>query len=394
MLKVLHIIPSVSELRGGTTVAVIEIVQALRSCQVDAEILTTNDHGPGVLEVPCGEFLNYQDVPVLFFPRWSPSIRALSEYAVSQKLIKWLGSNINNYDLVHIHSLFSYACTFSARMARQKSFPYVISPHGHFSPWVINQKKLKKKVYNLFLENANLKQASLIHCTTKQEEQYVRDFGIDAPAVNIPLGINLTTPYPHAKVEVRKKYNISLAPETPIILFLSRIHPKKQLDFLINVLGNIKDENKFHLIIGGTGETAYCQEIEQLVKDLGLQENVTFTGFVTGEAKQLLLYGCDLLALPSLGENFGIAVAEAMEAGLAVMITPEVDIATDVIEGNAGLVVPSSLEKWKNGLQRLIKSPDLRREMGDNGQSLSRQRYNWNVIGPQFVEAYNSICRC
>ncbi|QJB28890.1 glycosyltransferase [Limnospira fusiformis] len=393
MAKVLHIIPSVSPIRGGTSVAVIEIVQALRNCQVEAEILTTNDSGPGVLEIPCGEFIDYQDVPVLFFPRWSPSVPALSEYAISRQLMQWLNAYIKGYDLVHIHSLFSYVCTFGARKARQKSIPYVISPHGHFSPWVINQKRLKKNIYNFLLENANLKKASLIHCTTRLEQKYVGDFGIDAPTVNIPLGIHFPTAYPNAKIALRDKYNISVGIETPIILFLSRIHPKKQLDFLLKVLANIQGENNFHLVIGGSGEPAYCQYIEGIISSLGLGEKVTFTGFVSGEDKQLLLYGCDFLALPSLGENFGIAVAEAMAAGLPVVITPEVEIAVDVIEENAGLVVPGTLDQWESALKQLINTPDIRREMGNNGQNLSRQRYNWNVIGPQFVEAYNSICQ-
>ncbi|MEI2421354.1 glycosyltransferase, partial [Arthrospira platensis SPKY2] len=100
------------------------------------------------------------------------------------------------------------------------------------------------------------------------------DFGIDAPTVNIPLGIHFPTVYPNAKMALRAKYNISVDMETPIILFLSRIHPKKQLDFLIKVLANLQGEDKFHLVIGGSGEPAYCQYIEGIISSLGLGENV------------------------------------------------------------------------------------------------------------------------
>ena len=88
-MRVLHLIPSISPHRGGPSQAVVEMVSALRQQGVDASIVTTNDDGPGVLaSLPLRRWHQHQGVPVLAFPRWSPPLRPLLEFAVAPALLR------------------------------------------------------------------------------------------------------------------------------------------------------------------------------------------------------------------------------------------------------------------------------------------------------------------
>ena len=108
-MRVLHLIPSISPLRGGPSQAVVSMVAALRQQGVDASILTTNDHGPGLqVGMPIGHWHQQealeQAVPVLAFDRWNPPLRVFREFAVSPGFSRWLGQNACQYDLVHVHA--------------------------------------------------------------------------------------------------------------------------------------------------------------------------------------------------------------------------------------------------------------------------------------------------
>jgi len=388
-MKVLHVIHSLSLVRGGPTVAALQLVKALRDSGVDAEAIATNDNGDGVLDVPLEEKIEYSGIPVRFFSRTPSRIKAIYEYGISQSLTRWLEANIHRYDLVKIHSLFTYVCTFSAIISRQHKVPYIIAPHGHFSPWVIGQKRLKKQVYAFLLERKNLHRAAAIHCLTDREAKYVRDYGVETPTFSLPLGIDPPDEIPQARKELRDRY--SLPESTPIILFLSRLHPKKRLDFLLQVLSEMKDSSPFHFLLAGSGDPDYVSYLSQRIDALNLRSRVTEVGFVRGRDKDLLLQGSDLFLLPSFGENFGIAVVEAAVSGLPMIITPEVEIASEIADANAGLIVPGQAEKWRRAIAQLLASVSQRQELGNNGRQLALKQYNWQAIGQQLAEIYQEI---
>lgn len=386
-MKVLHVIPSVSPTLGGPTQVVLNLVKALRKSNIEAEIVTTNDRGDNLLDVPLYQKIEYEQVPIWFLPRFSPPLK---EYIFSPAITQWLWQNMRNYDILDNHYLFSYASTCAGAIARWQNIPYTVRTMGQLAPWALAQSQRKKQLYSLLIERHNLHRAAAIHCTSQGEAEDVRNFGIKTPTVTLPLGVNQPVSFPDAKQKIREIYQIS--PTIPIVLFLSRLHYKKRPDLLISSLKKLALKHiKFHLILAGTGEQDYLEYLQNLVLKSGLINQTTFSGFVTGKDKDLLLQGSDLFVLPSFSENFGIAVAEALSHGLPVIITPDIQIAPEISLANAGLIVPGEEEAIANAIAQLLTNSEQRYQLSENGKNLVKQRYSWQTIASQLTEVYRII---
>lgn len=388
-MKILHVIPSISPSLGGPTEVVLNLVKALRECGVDTEIATTNDNGSDelVLNVPLNERVEYQQVPVWFLPRYS---HRMKEFIFSEALTRWLWQHIKDYHLLDIHYLFSYGSSCAGTIARWQGIPYTVRTMGQLEPWALAQSRLKKQIYTLLIERHNLNRAAAIHCTSASEAEDVRKFGIETPLITLPLGVNQANKLPEAKQKLHYVYGI--ASEIPVVLFLSRLHYKKRPDLLVRSLKQLAAQNdNFHLILAGAGEPDYIDSLKKLIANCGLTSQTSFAGFVTGEDKQLLLQGSDIFVLPSFSENFGIAVAEAMAVGLPVIVTPGVQIAPEIAQAKAGLVVEGEEDALANAIAQLLASAVLRQQLGENGQHLVNNRYSWSAIAQNLSTAYQSV---
>ncbi len=367
------------------------MVHALREQGVEAEVVTTNDDGEGVLNVPLYERLEYPShapVPVRFFPRFSPPIPAIREFAFSGALATWLWQKITDYDLVHVHAIFSCSSTMAMAIARLKKIPYIVRPLGQLCHWSLQQGSRKKQLYLNLIERANLNHAQSIHFTSEQEQQEASALGLETPGFVLPHGLVLPSLLPDAKLRLRK--SLGLPDDELIILFLSRLHPKKGLDYLIPALSHLQN-HRFTLVLAGNATPDYEAEVQQLLQTTGLVARTLRLGFVKGEEKALLLQGSDLFALTSHSENFGIAVLEAMANGLPVLITPEVALAPIVERFHLGWVTPLEQSAITATLQHLLNHPTLLQQVGERAQTIVRQQYTWNQIVTNLMKQYQSI---
>lgn len=393
-MKILHVIPGLSPSLGGPPQVALNLVFALRECGVDAEIVATTYDGSGFLDVPLNQRINYHwsdnpncTVPVWFLPYQPP---ALKEFIFSPALTKWLWNHVQEYDVLDNHYLFSYAPTCAATIARWKGVPYTVRTMGQLTSWALAQSRSKKQIYTALAERRNLQRAAAIHCTSPSEIEDVRNFGINIPTITLPLGVNIPSIDSEAKAKIRQRYHIPV--DTPIVLFLSRLHYKKRPELLLKSLQRLQaDGRKFHVILAGSGETSYVSELQSLVATLGMSDRVSFPGMVVGKEKDLLFQGSDLFVLPSFSENFGIAVAEALIVGLPVVITPGVQIAPDIAAAQAGLVVEGEVDSLAQAIEHLFISPERRQQMGKNGIKLAKERYSWRTIAQHLIPAYQTI---
>jgi glycosyltransferase involved in cell wall biosynthesis len=387
-IKVLHIIPSVATVRGGPSQAILEMVKALRKNDIDAEIVTTNDNGEDILDVPLGKFINYQQAPVQFFPRFSPSIHSLREFAFSRELTIWLWQNIRNYDLLHIHGIFSYAPTIAMAIAHHQKVPYIITGHGQLCEWSLQQKTFKKQLYINLIAKYFLNHSQSTHFTSVSEQKEASPLNLTSSSFVLPLGIYPPQRILNAREKLQKYLNIPA--DEPIILFLSRLHPKKGLDYLIPALGKLSDY-RFTFIVTGSGDSDYETEIKTLVTTHGIEERTHFTGFVKGETKDLLMQGADIFALTSYSENFGISVLESLAAGVPVIVTPGVALSDIVQEQHLGYVTELNINDIATTIENFLDHPQESKEMGDRSRQFILDNYTWDKIALKMISVYENI---
>lgn len=368
-MKVLHVIPSVSPIDGGPSQALRPMVSSLAKAGIRVDVATTNKNGR--------DESKQEGVRYFYFPCQWPK-----RWTFSQPLSQWLKNHASDYDLLHVHALFSYPSFAACHSARQAKIPYLLRPLGTLGPWSMAYKRLRKKFYYQFLERPNLSAAKAIQATSRLEAQSLERLGFGAKTHVVPLGVNSLLIPPHRAS--------SLSPAK--ILFLSRLHPTKALPLLFQSLvllrkGGINPE----LTIAGGGDPAYRSQLEEELKHLGLTTQVKFLGFIEGETKARVLAEADIFVLPSYQESFGVAAAEAMAAGLPVVVSDQVGIAPDIQEYGAGIVVPCSPESLAEGLERLISNPSLCHQMGKQGEQLIREKFSWTKVTRQLIKLYEKI---
>ena len=387
-MKILHIIPSVAPVRGGPSVAVIAMVKSLRHIGIDAEVVATNDNGNTLLEVPLNNLHEYQSVPVRFFARFSPNLHSMREFAFSTSLTAWLWQHLQDYDLIHVHAIFSYPSTIAMAIARIQNVPYIIRPLGQLCEWSLQQSRRKKEIYLTLIEKTNLKAAKALHLTSTQEQKELELLNWNLPNFILPHGLVLPNPIADARQQLHQILNIPL--ETPIILFLSRLHPKKGLDYLIPALAQLADQ-KFAFVLAGNGSPEDEAELDRLIQENNLGDRTYKLGFVSGEKKHICLQGADLYALTSHSENFGVAVLEALASGTPALVTTGVALSDLVKEQDLGWVVDLEIGAIVSSVQEFLDNPDMAKQKGDRAAQYVAASYSWEKIALNLKSIYENI---
>ncbi|NJL38260.1 MAG: glycosyltransferase [Leptolyngbyaceae cyanobacterium SM1_4_3] len=395
-MRILQIVPSISLVYGGPSQMVLGLSKALAAEGVEVTVLTTDsngDVGQPPLDVPLDRPIDQEGYQIRYF-RCSPFRR----YKFSLGLLRWLANHTGEFDLAHIHALFSPISSLSANVARSKQLPYLLRPLGTLDPADLQKKKALKQIYAALLERPNLAGAAAVHFTSPQEAKVSERFGVITQDLVIPLGVNWQKPNPTDSTvafnTALQNLGIPHQQDIPLVLFMSRIDPKKGLDLLFPALEKLLAEGlKFHFVLAGGNpqDPEYERRIRTQVQESTLAAHSTLAGFVTGDSKTALLQAADLFVLPSYYENFGIAVAEAMAAGVPVVISDQVHIWEDIKQAEAGWVSACEVNALTEQLRAAIQSAPERQRRGTNAQAHALKHYSWQAIAQQTIQAYRQI---
>jgi glycosyltransferase involved in cell wall biosynthesis len=386
-MKVLHVIPAVAPRYGGPSRAVFEMCRAIKARGADVEIVTTDADGPGHLAVEVGAQLNHQGVPTTFFPR------QLSEtYGYSRPLGRWLRSNVGRFDVVHIHAVFSHPCLAAAKACRMNGVPYVVRPLGSLDPWSMRQKPWRKGLMWRLGVGRMLRRATAIHYTTAEEMRLAEDsLGLKRGVV-VPLGIELGEMNAQQdRASFGRKH--PAFGDGDYVLSLSRLHPKKNLESLVEAFVSLVGRPEFRdwkLALAGDGDADYVAGLKRLASDSG--KRIIFTGWLSGDEKAAALRHASLLALPSRQENFGLCVAEALACGTPVIVSPYVNLASEIERIRAGWVAGLTGQELASVLSDAMSDAGERKRRGRAGREFILNNFTWTKVAAELTDLYNNIC--
>lgn len=385
-LRVLHVIPSIGPLRGGPSVAMRALARALAQAGVNVHVATTDDDGPGRLAVPLGRPVDEDGATHWYFRRQTRF------YTTSWALTRWLAGHVTGYDLVHIHALFSYVAVPASVLARQHGVPYIVRPLGTLNRFGMETRRprLKRLSYGL-IERRILARAACVHYTSEAEQGEAAALGAPGRPVVIPHGIELEAFQRLAPRGWVRRRAPHLAGRT-IILFLSRIDPKKGLDLLLPAFARVRAQQPdVALVMAGDGETEFVGKLKTEAVRLGIDADIYWAGFLGGDEKLAALADADLFVLPSYSENFGLSVVEAMASRLPVVISDEVAIHREVAGGEAGLVTSCQVPSLTAALASLVADAGRRERLGQAGRRLVESRFSAEAMTAAVLSMYHEI---
>ncbi len=382
-MKILHVIPSIGLSRGGPSTALTTQVQGQASRRVEVHVVTTDDNNGSRLHVPLRQPVQSDGVTILYFPR------QIAFYSISWPLARWLSRFMRNYDLAHIHGLFSFSSSTSAFFAVRHGVPFILEPLGHLNHWgMTKRRRFLKRISFTLIERRIIEHAASVLYVSEQERKEATEAGASGDSMVLPLGIDLS-PFmqPVTPATFLAKFP-QLAGRT-IVLFLSRLDEKKGLDILLSAFTRVVEEHpNVSLVIAGSGEAAFVRRLQEEAHVLGVADKIVWTGFLSGEDKLSAFSAATVFVLPSYSENFGIAAVEAMAAGLPLVLSNRVAIAEDTLLGRAALVVPCDPIAVAKAMKALICNSNLRSQMALNARALAIQKFSQESMTTGLISLY------
>lgn len=355
-MKVLHVINSIDKSTGGPARSVSQICVGLAKLGVTIELVTQESADM----IKLNERANLK---VRFFSIWKL-------YRFASQL------SAEDIDLIHLQHIWNPYIHVMAFWAYKKKIPYIITPRGMLEPWIMAHNPWKKKIALFLYQKGAIQRAAHIHVTALMEANNIKNLGFNNPMSIIPNGIDLSN-----IKEIKEKYG------TRKMVFLSRIHPKKGIELLLEAWRK-SNTNGWTLEIAGNGELNYAENLIESAKDL---KNVHFVGAQYDEAKWHFLRSADVMVLPSYSENFGIAVAEALAVGVPVITTTETPW-EDLEAYNCGWWINLSVANLEKAIENVIKtSTDVLETMGNQGRKLIADKYEMKSVANQVFELYQKV---
>lgn len=363
-MKIIHYVPSIDRTSGGVGTYMQLLAKELGKL---VELHVVTHRSPNMLEITHAQ--------VHF-------ITGGTQRLLQTKKEWCILLNRLNPDVVHENCCWMPSNALTQRWAQQFGYKVVLTPHGMLEPWILKRHYWTKKAPALWLYQKDaVVKADYLHATAEDEKKNLLRLGYNRKIEVIANGIDVDT--------IRMKTSWKRKKQ---ILFLSRIHVKKGINYLIEAVAVLKEELKDYKInIAGEGEESYINELKQMTSQSGVTDSICFVGGVYGDEKWELFRNTDVFVLPTHSENFGIVVAEALACGTPVITTkgtPWHELRTE----NCGWWTEVGTEPTVNALRAFLQlAVEELEKMGHNGRRLVEREYSSKKVAEDMVALYKKV---
>ena len=300
------------------------------------------------------------------------------------------------HDAVIIHGIWQYHAFATWRAMRGSNIPYFVFTHGMLDPWFKRTyplKHFKKWAYWPWADYRVLRDATGVLFTTEQERLLARQSFWLYRANEHVVGYGTSAPPDDA--DLQREVFLKRFPHLRgkrLLLFLSRIHPKKGVDLLIKAFAAVASSDPLlQLVIAGPDQLGWQAALARRAAELGIAERITWAGMLSGNLKWGAFRCAELFCLPSHQENFGIVVAEALACGLPVAIAEPVNISAEVAAARAGLVHADSTSGTTAALRQWLAMPtDEQAQMGRRGAQLFADSFDFASVACALIPVLES----
>ena len=356
-MKVLHYLPSIDRSSGGVG-SYMQLLAGELGKLVELHIATHTSANMYEME--------------------NSHVHCISEWKYIQKMRRQWEELLDKIrpDIIHVNCCWMPGSALSQKWAQAKGYKVVLSPHGMLEPWIMQRHYWTKKLPALLLyQKAAVKKADFLHATAESEKDNLLKLGWNNRISVVANGVDV------GNIEMKSSWE-----RTGKILFLSRVHPKKGLEFLIEAMSRINGE--LQCLIAGEGEEEYIESLKALTLKKGMANRVLFLGGIYGNSKWKYFKDADVFVLPTFSENFGIVVAEALASGTPVITTtgtPWNELNTE----HCGWWIDIGINALVGALNEFLSLSEEELEaMGRNGRCLVEERYSTSKIAKDMLNLY------
>lgn len=370
-IRVLHVVRDLEPESGGPSRSVPQLAAALQQHNCCSAVMYL-DRGRPTTNLPT----SLATVPIRShgFLRWITCPENKSP------LEQQLPNLSRYYDVVHLHGTWDRLVHTVAVQSRKQNVPYVWAPRGTLEPWSLKQKYWKKKLAWWLYLRRDFQHAQRLHATSELEARNLQNLGLKPKIFSAANGIVFPAVMPERREEK----------STRTALFLSRIHPKKGLELLINAWNQIRPAG-WRCEIFGPSDENYLASLQKLIASHGLSDQIHIFPEADDQTKWKLYRTADLFVLPTYSENFGIVVAEALAMGTPVITTTGTPW-HELPNRKCGWYVLPTVEGIADALRDAVQmSDDDRLEMGENGMEWMRSEFDWQSIAKVVRDEYQEI---
>jgi glycosyltransferase involved in cell wall biosynthesis len=293
---------------------------------------------------------------------------------------------LNGVDIVHAHTTWDAISLVGMGEAKRRGIPYVLLVNGMLDPWSLEQRRLKKKIALLLGVRQLLDNAAFLQAGNAGERDCIAQLGLKSPIQIIPNGIDpgqfVELPAPGSFYRTHPQLD-----GRPYILFLSRLHYKKGLDYLAEAFAILaKNHADVQLVVAGPDDGAR-EEFEADIRNRQLKDRVHVVGPLFGKEKYSAFQDAVCFCLPSRQEGFSVAVLEAMACGAPVVISTACHF-PEVAGKGAGEVTELDANGIAAAIDGILVDPMRRRQMGEAARAMVNEQFTWPKITSQLIAAY------